>query len=1061
MNDREQRVIELFRRASELADPELSRFLEARCHDEETRRRVVEMLAFEAAGSSFLEPPRPAPAGSFVEELAPRSRVGRYRITERVASGGMGTVYAAWQDDPPRPVALKVLRSGWCDESALRRFRAEARVLARLVHPNIAQVFEAGVEPVGADAREPFPSAFEGWPWFAMEFVEGALPITAYSDHRDLGVVERLELLAEVCDAVHHGHQRGVVHRDLKPSNVLVDAAGRPKLIDFGLAAVLEAEQDPAARLTRTGAVIGTLDYMSPQQFRGAGVDTRSDVYALGVILFELLCGRTPFELSSLPLVEAARRVEETPLPDPRRLRPGLPRELAWVLERALAKEPERRYAGVDHLASDMRRFSRHEVLEAGPPGRAYRLAKFVRRNRLAVGASLALALALLVGGVASAIGYVRVREEQGRTLSALQLASEESDKFRTTSNVLTGMFRSVLPSQDGRRVRAFELLDRAREEIERDVTDRPEVQSSLASTLADCYLRLGLAEDALRLADAAHGFFSTDRPRGDRERMQALRARIEALLLGGRCEEARALALEIPQRSRVETEDLPPWFDLRRAALWIEQVEGRHEQAAALLAELEHEVVSSLGAEAPVLVAVRHSRANALRRLGRFEEAVAEAEALLELTERRHGEASFDAARARAQLGTLLVESGDEASALAHLERAADELEHLAGHEHFATLDVQNSLALALRDTGRIEAAGELLGRVVAAREAAFGAADRETLTARRNLASVLDTLEGPHAAIGALREILAVQEREFPAGDLSTTVTMRRLGVQLANVRQLEEARGLLEQARELHLAHQGPDHPETALVVLELAGVAAGESRLEEAELLYAEARALLERFFDPADRRLRMAQANHASVLAGLGRTQESIDLLTELVRRDELELAPSDPVRLQTLCSLGVARYRAGSYDEAEQVFRDALALGEAHFEPSDPVWIVARRDAAQAFMRRGLWNEVLGLLSETLEDGLNAPGIGWEETAFTELCLATALVQAGRRPEAEPILERCHAAYLDHYGPSDPSTQRAAAKLEELRETLVEAAEASLDLSAQPGESGPGADGGR
>ena len=358
-----QRAERLFEQALELDANEREAVVERECGaDADLRRLVRELLdGHDKLERGFLEPP----SGSALEGR----RIGEFKLLRTLGQGGMGVVYEAEQDQPRRRVALKLVRSLPGTSHDARRLALEAETIARLSHPNIAQVYAAGSidDPAGKLA------------WFAMELVEGAETLIEFARSRSLDREARLELFDSVCRAVHHGHQRGVIHCDLKPRNVLVDSGGTPKVIDFGIARVTSTERN--AETLRGGTdFAGTLAYMSPEQASGVpgAVDTRSDVYSLGVTLYELLCDTKPLALAGRSITEALEVVRDVAPAAPR----GLPADLATIVLVALAKEPADRYAGVAELAEDLRRFRASEPIVARPPSLAHRLALFARRRR-------------------------------------------------------------------------------------------------------------------------------------------------------------------------------------------------------------------------------------------------------------------------------------------------------------------------------------------------------------------------------------------------------------------------------------------------------------------------------------------------------------------------------------------------------------------------------------------------------------------------------------------------------------------------------------------------------
>jgi eukaryotic-like serine/threonine-protein kinase len=434
--DRHARIKELYLACSELSSAQRLDLLAHACGEDEALRSAVEaMLDFDVRRPAFLDlgarpPPQPG------EAPVPRT-IGRFRVLRKIGEGGMGAVFEVEQDRPPRTVALKLLRPDLTQANALRRFELEAEILGRLQHPGIARIYDSGQVDMDLGSR----------PYLTMELVRG-LPLTQHARKHAAGLNDCLELFVRVCDAVQHAHANGVIHRDLKPANILVDEVGQVKVLDFGIARLANDDLHSTTLLTGNGQIVGTLAYMSPEQACGVPeeIDTRSDVYSLGVLLYELLAGELPYEVSSTFLPDALQAIRER---EPRRLsavRSSLRGDLETIVCKALEKERERRYASAAALAADLRHFLRHEPIEARPSSRVYTLRKFVRRNRVLVGSTLCVIAALSAGLISS----LRFGLAEARQRSRTEQMAEEARSQAYQSGALNAQLLFELGNQPG-----------------------------------------------------------------------------------------------------------------------------------------------------------------------------------------------------------------------------------------------------------------------------------------------------------------------------------------------------------------------------------------------------------------------------------------------------------------------------------------------------------------------------------------------------------------------------------------------------------------------------------
>jgi serine/threonine protein kinase/tetratricopeptide (TPR) repeat protein len=772
----------------------------------------------------------------------PREQIGPYKILQRIGEGGFGSVYEAEQEHPvKRRVAIKVIKLGMDTEHVIARFEAERQALAMMDHPHIARVIDAGATEAGR-------------PYFVMDLVKGD-PIAAYCDKQRMPIVERLALFEQVCSAVQHAHTKGIIHRDLKPSNILVSTQdGKPfaRVIDFGIAKATSARLTDRTLFTELNQMIGTPVYMSPEQAEGnADIDTRTDVYSLGVVLYELLTGTTPLDPKALktPTAQEVQRIirdQDPPRPsarlsdsargtadiapnrrlEPQRLVSAVRGELDWIVMKAIEKDRSRRYETANGLAMDVRRFLAGEPVLAAPPSTAYRMRKFVRRHR--AGLTVAgLAMALLVAfAVVAAVQNVRIRRER-------DVARREREKAEQVTRLLVSLFKVSDPSEGGGgKVTAREILDNGARQIPLSLADQPDVKASLLGTMGEIYTKLGLYESAQPLLDESLQLRRT-RPEDASGLAQSLILQSALLLERGRPEEAEKRAREALELRRqslgAETPEVSEAMGHLGSALLardkLDEAEKMFRDVAALDAKL------GIDATMPAIMRLENL-AVLLEARGQRGEAEKIHLQTLAAARKTLGPEHPDLAPIIFNLGNLMRQMDRPAEAEPLLREALAIDRKAFGNENPSVASDLNVLGLVLRSSGKLDDAEGVLREALAIKRRTLGTEHPNVPPALNNLALVLGEAGRYDQAIALAREAVAIDRKVLGEEHGSTSVHTMNLAMLLGDAGHAAEAEPLARRALALRIKARGEDHPDVALGLARLGEILLARGNLKEA-------------------------------------------------------------------------------------------------------------------------------------------------------------------------------------------------------------------------------------
>ncbi len=795
-----------------MTESEREAYLSEACkEDPKLRAEINSLLKAHDSAALFLESPPIAelqsPPTDTDDSAIIGSMIGSYRVGPLIGAGGMGRVFRSEQERPRRTVALKLLNDAVATPDAVRRFQYESEILARLHHPGIAQVFEAGVHQGDSNQERS-----RGIPYLALEYIQNASDILQYAREHELSIRQGLALFAEVCDAVHHGHQKGIIHRDLKPGNILVTQSGQPKIIDFGVARAIDADGN-STLLTRAGELVGTLQYMSPEQCGGSqeAIDIRTDVYSLGAVLYELLSNRRPYDVNAMPLLEAARVIQEQSPAKISSANRTLRGDIEIIVHKALQKDRDMRYASADELASDIRRHLDSQPIDAHPPSAIYQIKKFVARYTATTVLTGALLVCLIAFSIIAFLQAQMVAEQRDR-------AELEAQTSKRIIQFQRDMLMAAAPENaKGREPTVKEMLAHAASSANEQLGDEPVAEAAIRDTLGQAYYALGEYGDAEAQYDLAYALREEHLGPNHPQTLNTASNLAILYIDQSRFDDAEDLYREMMDtQAQTLGEDHKDTIKTALNYCFLLERLDRSDEAFSILDNLLERARSALGEDAPETLSAMNTLAVFHAKNRNFVAAEPLFRSYYESALRTQGIDSPGTLTAMHNLARITDALGQSEDAAALMEQALEGRMRVLGMDHPDTFRCMGNLAAILHKIDRNEEALALVENVFEGSTAKLGPDHFDTLRARRAFAKALYDQKQYEDAEAHYRATLEGFRNLLPAGHHEIQVATAALGGCLKTQQKFDQANAILSELLVGLLDSPGPAHPLTQKVI-----------------------------------------------------------------------------------------------------------------------------------------------------------------------------------------------------------------------------------------------------